>query len=82
MEWFCESGLYLIIILLDKNIIRSEYDAVIPIDIIIINVNIHSNFDEINFSMIMSFEKYPEVNGNPIRAVFVIIKVDNVFGML
>lgn len=80
-EWFCKFGLFFVIILLDKNIIRNEYDAVIPIDEIIISVNIDSIFDEIIFSIIISFEKYPEVKGNPINAILVILSVDKVDGI-
>lgn len=69
-------------ILLEKYIIRNEYEAVIPIEEIINSVNKHSSFDEINFSIIISFEKYPEVNGSPISVMFVILKVDKVNGML
>lgn len=81
-EWFWESGLDLIEFLLDINIIRKEYDAVIPIEDTIIIVNKHLSFDEIIISIIISLEKNPEENGNPIRAILVIIKVDITSGIL
>lgn len=73
--WLFESGLDLIRFLFDIFSIRNEYEAVIPIDEIIINVSKHSNFEFTIFSIIMSFEKYPEVKGNPIRAALVMPNV-------
>lgn len=66
----------------DKYIIRIEYDAVIPIEEIIIKVRIHSILEEIIFSMIISFEKKPEVKGSPIRAALVRPKIVVVIGIL
>lgn len=71
----------LIEFLFDENIIRIEYEAVIPIDEIIIKVSKHSSFEEIIVSIMTSFEKNPEVKGNPIKAAFVIIKVDDTKGI-
>lgn len=45
-------------------------------------VRIFSILEEINFSMIISFDRYPEVNGNPISAIFVILNVEIIVGML
>lgn len=81
-EWFWILDLCLMSVLFDRYIIRNEYKAVILTEEIINSVNIHSNFEDINFSMIISFEKYPEVNGNPINAMFVILNEVNVDGML
>jgi len=49
-------GWVLIIILLDRFVMRMAYEIVIPIDEIINNVSKHSSLEEIIFSMIMSFE--------------------------
>lgn len=81
-EWFCESSLCFIEIKLLLNIIRKEYDAVIPTEEIIMNVSMHSSFDEINFSIIISFEKYPDVKGRPISVILVILNVDKINGIL
>lgn len=81
-EWLFESDLHLIVNLLDKCIIRIEYDAVIPIVEIIIKVKIHSIFEEIIFSIIMSLEKNPEVKGNPIKAALVNPRIVVVIGIL
>lgn len=81
-EWLFKSGFDLREFLLDKYIIRSEYDAVIPIDEIIMMVSKHSIFDEIIFSIIMSFEKNPEVKGRPIRAALVRPKMIEDIGIL
>lgn len=80
-EWLFKSGFNLISILLDRYIIRREYDAVIPIDKIINIVNKHSILDEIIFSIIWSFEKNPDVNGKAISAIFVIPKDDEIRGI-
>lgn len=67
--------------MLDENIIRREYEAVNPIDKIIIIVNIHSIFEEIIFSMIISLEKNPDVNGRPIKAILVMVKITEIIGI-
>lgn len=81
IEWFIKSGFDFIVILFDSFIIRNEYEAVIPIEIIINNVKMHFNFIEIIFSMIISLDINPDVKGRPINAVFVIPNVDEIKGV-
>nr|WP_245959538.1 hypothetical protein [Neobacillus piezotolerans] len=47
-----------------------------------IKVKIHSIFEEIIFSMIMSFEKNPDVKGKPIKAALVKPMIVVVIGIL
>lgn len=63
------SGFDLIIFLLDVINIRIVYDDVIPIDIIIISDSIEFVFDIIIVSIIVSFEKNPDVKGIPINII-------------
>lgn len=78
--WFHVIGLDLIFDLLENVDIRIEYEAVIPIDKVInININI-LKFDEIIFSKIISFEKNPDINGIPIRAILFTPKIDKIIG--
>lgn len=77
MDFGCD----LIIILLEKLDIRIEYLAVNPIDIIIKIDNKLLILDEIIFSMITSFEKNPDINGIPIRAILVIPRVEIIKGL-
>lgn len=67
--------------LLENKDIRIEYEAVIPIDIIIIMDKIDSILLEIIFSIIASFEKNPDIKGIPISAMFVIPIIDKVSGV-
>lgn len=77
--WFILIGCVLIIILFEIIDIRIEYDAVNPNDKIIINDKIYSIlYDDNNFSKIISFEKNPDLNGNPIKAIEVIPKIVDV----
>lgn len=76
--WFVVLGLDLIIYLFDNINIRIEYEAVIPTDIIIVIISKDSIFDEIIFSIIMSFEKKPDIKGNPINDIIVIPKIEDV----
>ena len=62
--------------------IRIEYAAVIPIEDSITIDNIRFKFDEIIFSIIMSFEKNPDMKGIPIRAILLIPKIDKERGWL
>lgn len=68
--------------MVEKNDIRNEYVAVIPIEITISEVSKDSNFNEINLSIIASFEKNPDMNGIPIKANLVIPKIEGVSGEL
>lgn len=78
VKWFSDIGFDLMFSLFDIIDIRIEYDAVIPIDIIIIVDKINSSLEDIIFSIIKSFEKNPDVNGNPIRAMLVVPKTVDV----
>lgn len=61
-------------------VIRKEYEAVIPIDRII-NVNIIVfKFDDIMFSIMISFEKKPDINGIPIKAILFNPKIEETIG--
>lgn len=68
--------------LFDSIDMRIEYDIVIPIEEIIINVNRDSIFNLISFSIIVSFEKNPDINGIPIKDILVKPSVVEVNGIL
>lgn len=70
--WFDELGNNFIVILLEISVIRIEYSAVNPTDVIISIDKIHSSFDDIIFSIIISFEKNPDMKGIPINDILVI----------
>lgn len=57
-----------------------EYDAVIPIESIIIIDKIKFRLEVNINSIITSFEKKPDINGIPIRAILLIPKMDNIKG--
>lgn len=68
--------------LLDMIDIRNEYEIVIPIDIIISSVINDSVLEEINFSMMVSLEKKPDINGIPISDNLVMPIIEEVNGMI
>lgn len=68
--------------LFDRMAIRIEYTMVNPIEIIIRIVSIHSNFEEIIFSIIISFEKNPDMKGIPIRDMEVIPITEDMRGII
>lgn len=80
VAWLDVKELDLILDLLDNKDIRIEYDAVIPIDKIIRSNNSVLIFDLNIFSIIISFEKNPDMKGIPIRAILLIPKIVRVKG--
>lgn len=79
-EWFWEVGLDLMFDLLDNRDIRIEYEAVIPIDMIIkINI-VRFKCDDNIFSKITSLEKNPDMKGIPIKASLFIPSSDKIMG--
>lgn len=81
LVWLIWLGFDFIKYLYDSSDIRIEYDAVIPIEIIIIIVRVDFNFVEISLSIIASFEKKPDKKGIPINLSLVIPKIDIVKGL-
>lgn len=79
-EWLDDRGWDLILDLLDDSDIRTEYDAVIPIDSVISISIVKFKFDDIIFSRMISFEKNPDMNGIPISAILFTPRIDNVIG--
>lgn len=81
IDWWLENkGLDLFLNFLDEKDIRREYEVVIPIDNIIrINIGVFVDL-EIVFSIIISFEKNPDMNGTPIRAILFTPKMVKVIG--
>lgn len=79
-KWLWVIDFDLILDLLEDNDMRIEYDAVIPIDIVI-NINIVMFIlDDSIFSKITSLEKNPDINGIPIKAILLIPKIDKIIG--
>lgn len=78
--WLDIHGCDLIIDLFEKSVIRIEYEAVIPMDKII-KIDIMKFRFEVNInSIITSFEKNPDMNGIPIKAILLIPKIEIVNG--
>lgn len=63
------SGLDFNVNFIDVNVIRIVYDAVNPMDVIIIKERMRLKFEEIIISMIISLEKNPDVNGRAIKVI-------------
>lgn len=78
--WFDENGCDLIRVLFDDKDIRIEYEAVIPIDKVIMSIIIKFILDEIINSIIVSLEKNPDINGIPIKAILFSPRIDWVSG--
>lgn len=79
-KWLWVMGCDFILDLLEDNDIRIEYDAVIPIDIVINNSIVMFILDDSIFSKITSLEKNPDMNGIPIKANLLIPKIDKIIG--
>lgn len=81
IDWWLDiQGCDLINDLFEKRVIRMEYDAVIPIDIIIKMDKVKFKLEVNINSMMTSFEKNPDMNGIPIRAILLIPRIDIIRG--
>lgn len=67
--------------MVDNKFIRIVYNLVIKIDEIMMNVSVEFNFDVNINSIIASFEKNPDKNGNPISAILFNPNIDEIIGV-
>lgn len=78
--WFDIQGWNFVKDLFENRVIRMEYDAVIPMESTIIIDKIKFRLEVSINSIITSFEKKPDINGIPIRAILLIPRIDNIKG--
>jgi len=80
--WNVISGLDFIKNFMEKEIIRIEYNEVIPIERIIKNLVNEKVLEKISVSIIGSLEKNPDIKGIPIRDMEAIPRIEEISGDL